>query len=150
MVYLLRKITGNRLPKWLVSAAAGLAMLTYLAYYDYTWYDFKRSQLPVDTKLIAEQRATSFLKPWSYVVTPVSAFTIFDGRSQTSEQNGQLLVEYILYTFHKDPIEQLTTQAYLLNCNLLERAVLAKEENAQQITVKKIERNDPMYQQLCL
>jgi hypothetical protein len=150
MLFLLRKLSKDRLPKWLVSASAGAAMLAYLAYYDYTWYDFKRSRLPSDSLLIDTQSPSSFLRPWSYVSAPVNAFTVFDGRSRRHEQDGETLIQYILYTFRKDPLERLDTRAYLLNCTRMERALFDRDAPDDRIGLEKISRDDPMYQTLCL
>lgn len=150
LMFLLRKLSGNRLPKWLISASAGAAMLGYLAFYDYTWYEFKSSQLPPEAEVIATSSPKSFLRPWSYITAPVNAFTVFDGRSKQVEQDQQILVAYILYTFRKDPLERLETRSYLINCNLLERAVSNKDEPNSLKQFERLERTDRMYRKLCL
>lgn len=150
IMFLLRKLSRNRLPKWLISVSAGVAMIGYLAYYDYTWFEFKSGQMPSDTIIVSTQQNKSFLRPWSYIRASTNAFTVFDGHSKAAEQNGQRLVEYYLYTFYKDPIEGLETKSHLMNCALMERASFDKEKPEQMPKIEKISRSDVMYQKLCL
>ncbi|MFA7095751.1 MAG: hypothetical protein WC383_04635 [Gammaproteobacteria bacterium] len=150
IMFMLRKLSGNRLPKWLISASAGAAMIGYLAYYDYTWYEFKSGLLPEGTTIIETQRSKSFFRPWSYISAPVNAFTVFDGRSKKVEQDGQILVEYFLYTFRKEPLERLETHSYLMNCRLKERVIFDKAEPNSPIKMERVDRSDQMYLKLCL
>ena len=145
----LRKLSRNRLPKWLIPAFAAAGMFGYLAYYDYAWDDFKRSQLPDGTTVISEQRAPSFFRPWSYVFPSVSAFTILDGKFSERTQDQQRLVEYFEYTFRQDPIEGLDTRGVVLNCQAAERARFDPARGRNLGPVERIDRDDPVYRKLC-
>ncbi|MBK6868232.1 MAG: hypothetical protein IPG98_10015 [Burkholderiales bacterium] len=145
----LRKLTRGKVPKWLIPASAAAGMFGYLAYYDYSWHAFKLSQLPAGTTVIAEKRETSFLKPWRYVYPAVSAFTILDGKFSSRLQDHQVLVEYIEYTFRADPIEGLDTQAFVLNCNTLERVPFDPGKHQISGAVEKIEAHDAIYRKAC-
>lgn len=150
LMFLARKLSRNRLPKWLISASAGAAMIGYLAYYDYSWFEFKSGQLPDEARIVATYQTKSFFRPWSYVSPSTNAFTVFDGRSQRVEQDGQMLVGYFLYTFHKDPLERLETHSYLINCDRMERATIDKTQSEKAPKIHKINPSDPIYQELCL
>ncbi|HEX5513765.1 MAG TPA: hypothetical protein VFY81_05175 [Gammaproteobacteria bacterium] len=150
LMFLLRKLSRNRLPKWLISVSAGAAMIGYLAYYDYSWFPFKSGQMPRDASIISTQQNKSFFRPWSYFWPSTNAFTVFDGRSKRGEQNGETLVEYYLYTFYKDPIERAETHSYLMNCSLMERVIFDKEKPEQALKLEKFDGSDEMYQRLCL
>ena len=89
----LRRLTRGKVPKWMIPVAAAAGMMGYLAYYDYSWYAFKLSQLPPGTTVIAEKRDQSFLKPWRYAYPAVSAFTILDGKFSSKLQDHQVLVD---------------------------------------------------------
>lgn len=101
--YLLRKLSKNRLPKWIIPIAAGGGMFAYLAYYDYAWFDFKRSQLPEGSVVIQEYREPDFFRPWSYLAPSVNQFDVVDGQYRRHQQEGDTIVEYIVYRFIKDP-----------------------------------------------
>ncbi len=145
----LRKLTRNRLPKWLIPAFAAAGMFGYLAYYDYAWYDFKRGQLPDGATVISEKREPSFFRPWSYFFPSVSSFTVLDGRFTERVQDQQRLVEYFEYTFRKDPIEGLDTRAFVLNCRTLERVPFDQAKGMVLGAVETIETRDPIYQKAC-
>ena len=149
LAFALVKVSRNRLPKWLIPASAAAGMLGYLAYYDYTWYDFKRSQLPAGATVIQEKRETSFFRPWSYLFPSVSSFTILDGKFSARTQDGQREVEYFEYTFRKDPIEGLDTRAFVLNCQALERVPFDRAKGQVSGAVEKISQQDPAYQSSC-
>lgn len=149
LAFAARKFTGNKLPKWLIPACAAAGMLGYLAYYDYGWYEFKLSQLPQDTIVIAEKRQTSLLKPWSYLYAPVNSFVVLDGKHKDIKQDQQWLVEYLEYSFDKDPIERLQTQAFVLNCSTLERVPFDQKKRTLAGKVEKITQHDPIYKIAC-
>lgn len=149
LLHLLRKLSGGRLPKWIISAGAGLCMFGYHAYYDYNWYEFKASQLPTGSIVIYEKNTTSFFKPWSYISPVVNAFTVFDGTSKRSEQNHQILVEYFTYHFLKDPSERQVIFESVLNCTTQERATLEKDKSVRDTIFEKVDTTDKIYQRVC-
>ena len=46
---LLRKLTGNRLPKWIIPALGGLGMLSYQIYYEYSWFEHQLQRQPAES-----------------------------------------------------------------------------------------------------
>lgn len=147
--FLLRKLSRNRLPSWLVPVCAGLGMLGYLAYYDYTWFEFKSSQLPVETVVIEQERISHFFRPWSYVLPAVSSFAVIDNRVRKSQQQGETLVEYIRYEFINDYTERLETQPYVLNCATAQQLAIPQSDSTSSIQVESIARDSLLYKQLC-
>ena len=89
LAFLFIKISRNKLPKWLIPVSAGLGMFSYLAYYDYTWFDFKSSQLPKGSVIVEEKRQNHFFRPWSYLLPPVSAFVVLDGTVKDIQQQDR-------------------------------------------------------------
>lgn len=149
LLHLLRKLSGNRLPKWTISAGAGLCMFGYHAYYDYTWYEFKVSQLPAGSIVVYEKHTTTFFKPWSYITPVVNAFTVFDGTSKRRDQDYQVLVEYYTYHFMKDPTERQIVFESVLNCTTLERATLERDKPVSETRFDKVDVTDKVYQLVC-
>ncbi|WOP15134.1 hypothetical protein [Ottowia sp. SB7-C50] len=149
LAYALRRLTRQKLPKWLIPVFAAAGMLGYLAYYDYHWYEFKQTQLPKGSTVVQEHRKTSFFRPWSYAYPSVSAFTVLDGQFSIRPQDGQRLVEYFEYTFRQDPIEGLDTQAFVLNCQTLERVPFDRQQGKVSGPVQKISADHPVFQKAC-
>lgn len=151
--YLLRKLSKNRLPKWIIPIAAGGGMFAYLAYYDYAWFDFKRSQLPEGSVVIQEYREPDFFRPWSYLAPSVNQFDVVDGRYRQSQQDDAKIVEYLVYRFIKDPTERMEQIPQVLHCKTRERVVLvgnAGKATARAGAVEQVLASDPVYQQACL
>lgn len=147
---LLRKISRNRIPRWVIPIAAGLGMLAYQAYYDYTWFDWKKSQLPDGAILLEEQRNSNFFRPWSYVFPAVNYFAFIDGEHRTFRQEGQHLVQYIRYELYHEHTDRLETNFYLLNCGEAEQVKLVESStDAAPAEVEYIERNSRLYRTLC-
>lgn len=147
--FLLRKLSRNRLPSWIIPVFAGLGMLGYLAYYDYTWFEFKRSQLPTESVVVEQGRGNSFFRPWSYVMPSVSSFVVLDGKVRESNQDGNRLVEYIRYEFINDYIERLESQPYVLNCTTGEQLQVIPSDSRVKIKVELIASDSLLYKQLC-
>ncbi len=124
-------------------------MLGYLAYYDYTWFDFKRSQLPQESVVIEQDRASNFFRPWSYAVPSVSSFAILDGKFKETRQDGQILIEYIRYEFINDYIERLESQPYVLNCTTGEQLAIMPSGSNTPSKVELIASDSLLFQQLC-
>ncbi len=145
--YLLRKLSKNRLPKWLIPICAGCGMFGYLAYYDYAWYDFKRSQLPAGSVVVAEYREADFFRPWSYIAPSVNSFDVVDGQYREYHQERDKIVEYIVYRFIKDPSERMVQLPQVLNCTRRER--ITRQPGAAPGPVESVNSTDVLYQQVC-
>lgn len=161
LAFAVRKFSKDRTPTWLTPAAAGLGMLGFLAYYDYTWYDFKRGQLveqlamknlPAETyTVIAEDRKKDFFRPWSYLITPITSFSFIDDKALRFEQQGNQLVQYIQYKFLKEYVDKLETQTYLLNCSRAEQVKLDEQAQAvHPVVVEEVDREGVLYLKICM
>lgn len=64
---LLRRLSGNRLPGWLVPAAAGLGMIGYAIWSEYGWFDRVTGALPEGMVVISAPAETMPYRPWSYI-----------------------------------------------------------------------------------
>lgn len=147
--FALRRFSRNKLPSWIIPASAGIGMLGYLAYYDYTWFDLKGGQLPVGAVIIEQQRTSNFFRPWGYLIPSVSSFSVLDGQARETQQDGERLVEYIRYTFINDYIERLESQLYVLNCTTSEQLPVPQSANPTTLKVELVSRDSVLYKQLC-
>lgn len=148
--FLFRKLSKNRLPKWIIPIAAGVGMLGYQVYYNYTWYDFKLAQLPERAIVLGEQRSGEFFRPWSYIYPAVNHFSFIDGEKKVFNQKGERLVQYIYFEMYQEHLDRLESQYYLMNCSKSEQVKITKEGAAElPISVESVERNSLLYQQIC-
>ena len=79
IVLLLRKIFKDRMPKWTLPAAIGAGMLIFSIWNEYTWFDRSISAQPESTTLLLAPRDVSPIRPWTYLIPPVSRYLALDG-----------------------------------------------------------------------
>ncbi|GAA0787718.1 hypothetical protein [Marinobacterium sediminicola] len=114
---ILRSLSRKKLPKWIVPAFAGLGMLGYQIYIEYTWYDFKRQQLPENAEVLDVRNDSMIWRPWTYLYPMTVGFTVIDADSLRDTLVGdERVVEFVLYRFEKSYVDQVSHHAQLLNC----------------------------------
>ncbi|MDS9467992.1 hypothetical protein RGQ15_10485 [Paracoccus sp. MBLB3053] len=93
-LHALRK-AGLALPRWLLPAAIGLAMLSFTVWNEYSWYSRVRAQLPETVEILQTGTGGKAWRPWAFVVPMVSRFAALDRASlhDTGDglQRGQVL-----------------------------------------------------------
>ncbi|GHC22914.1 hypothetical protein [Aidingimonas halophila] len=148
---LLRVISGKRLPRWIIPAFAGAGMLSYQVHHEYTWYSHKEMQLPDSAQVISTEQEATFWRPWTYLFPMTTAFTVVDHDNlSTNETEDERVVEFILYRFEKQPTDQVSHQAYLLNCSAEEIVPLTEEfEQRQDVELRRISTSSQLYQAVC-
>lgn len=144
--FLLRSLSRRRLPGWIIPACAGVGMLSYQIYYEYSWVGHKQAQLPAGSVVVDEEREQQILRPWTYLFPLTVGFSVVDTDNvQHLEQNGERIAQFILYRFEREYIDRLTHQAYLLNCARAELLAVGTERAA----VRLLERSDELYHAVC-
>ncbi|UJF23696.1 hypothetical protein L0B52_04885 [Suttonella sp. R2A3] len=89
------------LSKAFIPAAAGIGMLTFQIYSEYTWFSHTQSLLPEESKVVAKVAQPSWYKPWSTWRPPVLKFVTLDTTSQTPVTDHPNLVQARLYFFER-------------------------------------------------
>lgn len=97
---LLRKII-RKTPKWLVPAAAGLGMICFQVYSEYTWFAHSKNLLPEQTVVVAEVGETAFYKPWTYIVPQVLKFVAADTANVKELDEAGNVRQVQLYFFER-------------------------------------------------
>lgn len=147
---LLRKLTGNKLPKWIVPLFGGLGMLAYQISYEYSWFEHQLQRQPPESVVVASEAGHVFWRPWSYFMPMTTAFTVLDSKSVVKrELDGNTVAEFMLYRFEKQHIDHVAHQAHLLNCATAELLPLDAQKQPQLDQLKRIGKDDPLYRQVC-
>lgn len=65
--WVLRRVAGVTLPRWIVPASAGLAMLAFSIWNEYSWFDRVSAKIepPVVVAMALSERSP--LRPWTFV-----------------------------------------------------------------------------------
>jgi hypothetical protein len=78
VLLILRLISRGRLPKWLVPAGAGAAMIAFSAWNEYTWYPRIRAALPESVRIVTAPVDTVPYQPWTYLFPLTKRFMAVD------------------------------------------------------------------------
>ncbi|MDK3019691.1 hypothetical protein [Pseudodonghicola flavimaris] len=99
LMLLIRRLSGGRLPGWLVPAAAGAAMIVVTIASEYGWYARTRATLPEGVEVIDEVESRAAYRPWTYLVPMVERFAALDraGLRQNPARPGVFLVDLYLF-----------------------------------------------------
>jgi hypothetical protein len=148
---LLRLASGKRLPKWIIPVCAGLGMLGYQIHYEYSWFEHKRSQLPATAEVIDTQQDSMPWRPWTYLYPMTVSFSLVDQSSMEPRQtDDQQLVEFILYRFEKEYVDQLHHQPYLMNCSSAEMVPLTNGSREPRLdALRSVDEASRLYQAVC-
>jgi hypothetical protein len=147
---LLRKLTRNRLPKWIIPAFAGLGMLSYQIYYEYQWFEHQLQRQPAESVLVASESGEVLWRPWTFFWPMTTAFTVLDSKSvQRQAGEGSNLAIFKLYRFEKRHIDHVSHQAHLLNCTTAELLPLDEQNKPLLKGMRLIDRQEALYRNVC-
>ena len=149
---MLRLASGKRLPKWIIPVFAGLGMLGYQIHYEYSWFDHKRSQLPATTQVVDTRQDSMVWRPWTYFFPMTVSFSVVDQSSMVPAQGDDdaQLVEFILYRFEKEYVDQLHHQPYLMNCDAAEMVPLTSGSRQPRLEgLRPVEEDSRLFQAVC-
>ncbi|MBX9466906.1 hypothetical protein FVA81_12140 [Rhizobium sp. WL3] len=94
---LLRWLSRGLLPKWIVPVFAGLGMLSYSIWSEYSWFDRMNLALP-GIAVSWKNEETAFWRPWSYIEPVTTRFTAVDLKTvqRNPAQPGLVIVDILL------------------------------------------------------
>lgn len=148
---LLRNLTRNRLPKWIIPVLAGIGMLAYTIHYEYTWFETKEARLPEGSVIVASEEGEMLWRPWTMTFPMPLAFTVLDGANAQIEDTSQgRIARFVLYRFEKHHlISTVKSASYQLLCNekVMFRLNDAGEAKAETLTETDVD--SPLYQNIC-
>ncbi|GAD57223.1 hypothetical protein [Limimaricola cinnabarinus] len=81
VVYAANRATGGRLPRWLMPAVAGLAMIAATISLEYSWYGRTVAALPEGIVVADKVEERAAFRPWTYLVPYVDRFVAVDRTS---------------------------------------------------------------------
>lgn len=67
LVLILNLLSGGRLPRWAMPIAAGVAMLGFTIWSEYTWHSRTTASLPKDVEVTLVHNSAAFYRPWTYL-----------------------------------------------------------------------------------
>lgn len=97
-----RLLFRRRLPRWLMPAAAGAAMLAFTIQMDYIWYRSVEAGLPPEVVVTGRFGDVSWLKPWTLISVPVSRMQALANPEPDPEHPDIVRAEVILMQRYHD------------------------------------------------
>lgn len=99
LVWAINRTLKGRLPKWLIPAAAGVAMLFATISSEYSWFSRSVGNMPEGFVVAQTVEESAFYRPWTYVTPFVTRYVAVDQATiRTHEaQPDQRLVNLIFY-----------------------------------------------------
>lgn len=105
---LLRKLTGQRLPNWMVPALAGLGMIVASIWSEYSWFPRLRAGIPPGVVLAQTGSGSSPLRPWTYALPLVTEAWLVDTRKAMRNPGAPDLVLVPVWRFARWQNDQET------------------------------------------
>ncbi|MDP5135411.1 hypothetical protein [Rheinheimera baltica] len=117
---LLRKLSSNRAPRWLIPVFAGAAMLGFQIQGEYSWYQYQASRLPAGVVVVKAIEQKAAWRPWSYLYPQTLRFIAADvANASANTQNPDVkLVD--LYFFERRAMARRVP--VVLHCGQMARA----------------------------
>ncbi|WP_166252443.1 hypothetical protein [Marinobacter salicampi] len=145
----IRSITFKKAPKWIIPVFAGLGMMAYQVYIEYTWFDHMQARLPEGTVVVSSQEEQIFYRPWSYAFPQITSFTVLDKQSISRDLPDQDVVRFELYHFRHTYGGRISQGVYLANCSTGEMVPLDGQGKPKLDSVQKLNAEDPIRVQVC-
>lgn len=104
IAHMIVRATGGRLPGWLVPAAAGGAMLSFVVYMEYSWSGRVIEQLPEEATVASMNATTAWFRPWTYAVPLTNRMTVIDHRfDRTNPEFPGIVITRLVLMGRWDP-----------------------------------------------
>lgn len=148
-VLVLAHLSGGRLPRYAAPAAAGLAMLAYAIWSEYSWAARMAGTLPEGVEVIHEVAESKPWKPWTYAVPQVTRFVVLDraGVQSNPAVPGVFLVDVYLFARWNPPARL----PQFVDCPNRARAEVTEAAlaNPSRAAWRRAPEDDPLLEALC-
>lgn len=99
IAFALRRLSGGRLPKWIITAAGGAGLIGFTVWSEYDWFNRVSAELPAGVKVVWQSEAAMPLRPWTFLFPITTKFVAMDVAKIASHPNNPDLRLARLYNF---------------------------------------------------
>lgn len=150
VVLVINILTGNRLPKWVMPVAAGVTMIAFAIWSEYSWAARTKAGLPEGVEVIDTVEVSRIWKPWTYIVPQTTRLMAADvaGTRENESVRGAKLIDLYLFERWQAPGKVMQ----LVNCEEPARALVTDEALAdpeEAANWLSVTREDPIYGAAC-
>lgn len=98
---ILRNISANKAPRWLIPVFAGATMLGFQIHSEYTWFEHQASLLPSGVVVVKTVQEQAAWRPWSYLYPQTLRFIAADVNNAAENQLNNQIMLVDLYFFQR-------------------------------------------------
>ncbi|SEM13485.1 hypothetical protein SAMN05443999_11386 [Roseovarius azorensis] len=101
-------LSRGRLPRYAAPVVAGIAMLIYAIWSEYTWAERTVNTLPESVEVLVSVEEARFWKPWTYVVPQTTRLMVLDraGVQTNPAAPSMLLADIYLFGRWAPPVKR--------------------------------------------
>lgn len=98
---ILRKISANKAPRYIIPVFAGAAMLGFQVHSEYSWYQHQSGLLPQGVVVVKAVQEKALWRPWSYLYPQTLRFIAADVNNAAANQQNTAVKLVDLYFFER-------------------------------------------------
>ena len=153
LALLLGKVSGGRTPRWLMPVAAGLAMLAYTIWSEYSWFDRTQASLPDGLVIVSQNESRAFYRPWTYAFPLTDRFAAVDELSiKDNDAVPDIRLADLYFWGRWAPIRKIPVGfdcAERMRAPLVEGVTMSSEGRIENADWRPIEAEDKAFSTVC-
>lgn len=99
MAHLVWRLSGRRLPRWIVPAAAAVGLIGFTVWSEYDWFGRVSAELPPGVDVVWSDSGANGLRPWTHLFPMTTRFIALDTRDMARHPGNPDLRLGHLYEF---------------------------------------------------
>lgn len=112
--FAMRRLSGERLPKWIITAAGGAGLIGFTIWSEYDWFDRVSGELPPGVQVVWQSDAPMPLRPWTFVWPITTTFVAMDVGKMAQHPTNPALKMVPLFNFAR--WQPVRTSAMVVDC----------------------------------
>ena len=140
------RLTGGRLPKWLIPVAAGAAMLGTTISSEYSWFSRTAGNMPEGLEVVQTVENTAFYRPWTFLFPYTDRFVAVDHNNLRPNSDQPDLFIADLYFFGR--WATVRSVEVMVNCQSGQRADPALGDEGTPVW-RDVPADDPIVSGVC-
>ncbi|MFP7572098.1 hypothetical protein [Marivita sp. S2033] len=146
VMLLVSRLSGGRLPKWMVPVAAGAAMLGTTISSEYSWFSRTSQAMPEGLHVVQTVDSKALYRPWTYLVPYTNRFIALDeGNLRTNADDPDLHMADLYFFRRWGAIQSVEV---MVNCETGQRADPAVGDGGAPVW-RDVTPDDPIVRGVC-
>lgn len=150
---MLRKISANKAPRWLIPVFAGATMLVFQIHSEYSWFKHQAGLLPEGVVVVKSVQEQAIWRPWSYLYPQTLRFIAADVKNAATNQLNTDVKLVDLYFFARR--SSASRVAIVLHCtqhartDFTQQLEIPKADEPLSSAWQQLDADDPLLTAVC-